>query len=104
MSLRANPRAPTKPLDKVQRLETALNEVFGEKKADISVWVDLVTLIRIMGSRAVKNKAHRAQLLGGAIVVKATNVKDHGSAHRSSMSLETPLDDGRNARDPCIES
>lgn len=71
---RANPRSPTKPLDKAQPVEISLGEMFGDKKADISVFIDLVTLIRIMGSRSINNKTGRAQLLGGAIVVKSSNI------------------------------
>jgi len=74
--MRANPRAPAKPLDKPQRLIETDNEVFGDKVADIKVSVDVVTLIRILGSRAVKNKSGRALLLGGAITVTATRVRE----------------------------
>lgn len=74
--VRANPRAPTKPLDKPQNVTTVRGESYGDKVADVTVSVDLVTLIRIMGRRAVNNKTGRAQLLGGAIRVEATNVRD----------------------------
>jgi hypothetical protein len=75
MSRRVNPRAPAKALDKPQLFATVENESFGEHTATVSIHVDLVTLIRIMGSRAVKNKAARAQLLGGAIVVTARHIR-----------------------------
>lgn len=75
MPARVNPRAPAKALDKPQLVATVGSETFGDQTATVSVYVDLVTLIRIMGSRAVKNKAARAQLLGGAIVVTARHTK-----------------------------
>jgi hypothetical protein len=74
--VRANPRAPTKPLDTPIEIARTENESFGEVSADIIVTVDIVTLIRVLGLRAVRNKAHTAQLLGGAVRVVAKHVRE----------------------------
>jgi hypothetical protein len=54
----------------------AAPESFGSVRADIEVWIDFATLVRVMGARAATNQGGQTQLLHGAIIVRAINLTE----------------------------
>lgn len=53
-------------------------ESFGSVEGTIEIWLDFATLVRVLGARAATNQSSQTQLLHGAIVVRAVNVKARG--------------------------